>query len=542
MYARLAVLMLLEPRLATLTNAAPHLIASQSLTYTMQLPGSRAVAQNLALRRAAISMSVEPTPIDTPRRPRAGEPNMYVAAEAEVAVAGAAAVTSEENKLFYKDNTWSATPSDGHPEAVPCDATLSDAKLTTRTYADGAKEWEIESPITFQYRVRESADVFALDSDVLLFGHLTTAEDLLRAKLRALKRVVVVDDNVYKLYGERIDAYFAHHDVQVKLMVLETTEENKDIQMALQIAEAVHELGIDRRLDPVIAIGGGVCMDIVGFAASIYRRRTPYIRVPTTLMGYVDASVGAKSGVNFEAEPGVWKKNKLGAYLPPALTLLDRSFLSTLDSRQLANGAAEIVKMAIVKDPELLDLLAHYGADLIEHKFQDLPASSGHAQADCTAPSRVLYLSIQTMLEELAPNLWEDSLVRLVDFGHVFSMELEMACLYDEKLFHGEAVAIDMAFSCVLAHVRGHLEMETLALILDAMRALQLPVYHPAFDAPVKTPPFRALTAEALYERVKFSSGQKIPLPSGHGIGNIYDDITQSQMDEALVLWKELCA
>ena len=74
-------------------------------------------------------------------------------------------------------------------------------------------------------------------------------------------------------------------------MVLKTNEENKNIHMALQIAEAVHELGIDRRLDPVIAIGGGVCMDIVGFAASIYRRRTPYIRVPTTLMGYVDASV-----------------------------------------------------------------------------------------------------------------------------------------------------------------------------------------------------------------------------------------------------------
>merc|ERR1719424_668926 len=79
---------------------------------------------------------------------------------------------------------------------------------------------------------------------------------------------------------------------------------NKWAEIAKQLAgrtdsEAVHELGIDRRLDPVIAIGGGVCMDIVGFAASIYRRRTPYIRVPTTLMGYVDASVGAKSGVNF---------------------------------------------------------------------------------------------------------------------------------------------------------------------------------------------------------------------------------------------------
>ena len=167
MNARLSVLMLLQPRLATLTYAAPHLIVSQSMTYAMQLFDPRPVAKDLALRRTAISMSLEPTPVDAPRKPRAGEPNMFVAEETEVAVAGAAAVTTEENKLFEEyAGRWTATPADGHPEAVPCDATVSDAKLTTRTYADGAKEWEVESPITFQYRVRESADVFALDSDV----------------------------------------------------------------------------------------------------------------------------------------------------------------------------------------------------------------------------------------------------------------------------------------------------------------------------------------------------------------------------------------
>jgi len=540
MIARMAVLMVLEPRLATLTYAAPHLIASQALTYTMQLSGSRAVTQDQALRRTAVAlMSVEPTPIDSPRPPRTADPNMYLATEVEeVAVAGEAAVESHVNQLYYKDNTWHATPQDGHPEAVPSDAMVSDAQLTTRTYADGAKEWEIESPITFQYRVRESADVFALDSDVLLFGHLTTAEDLLRAKLRALKRVVVVDDNVYALYGERIDAYFAHHDVQVKLMVLETTEENKDIQMALQIAEAVHELGIDRRLDPVIAIGGGVCMDIVGFAASIYRRRTPYIRVPTTLMGYVDASVGAKSGVNF-----LGKKNKLGCYLPPALALLDRSFLASLDARQLSNGAAEIMKMAMVKDKELFSLLEQHGPSLIEHKFQTLPAAAeGEAgevgevvsvgEGGAAAPSRVLFLAIHTMLQELAPNLWEDSLERLVDFGHVFSMELEMAVLHTDKLYHGEAVAVDMAFCTVLAYVRGQITAEYRDRLLATLRGLGLPVFHAGFD--------EAMVEEALYERVKFSSGQKIPLPTAEGESRLFNDISMDQCREALALWPTL--
>jgi 3-dehydroquinate synthase len=440
-----------------------------------------------------------------------------------VVVAGAEAATSEKSRLFYIDDTWKTTPPDDQPMAVPSDATLSDATLTTSTYADGAKEWEIASPITFQYRVRESADVFALDSDVLLFGHLTTAEDLIRAKTRELKRVVVVDDNVYALYGERIDAYFAHHGVQVKLLVLKTNEENKNIEMALQIAEAVHELGIDRRLDPVIAIGGGVCMDIVGFAASIYRRRTPYIRVPTTLMGYVDASVGAKSGVNF-----LGKKNKLGAYLPPALALLDRSFLTSLDARQLSNGAAEIMKMAMVKNVELFSLLERHGPALIEHKFQNLPAAEGGA----AAPSRVLKLAIHTMLEELAPNLWEDSLERLVDFGHVFSMELEMAVLHTEKLYHGEAVAIDMAFCTVLAYVRGQISAEYRDRLLATMRGLGLPVYHAEFD--------EAMVDEALYERVKFSSGQKIPLPTAVGEARLFNDISMDQCREALALWPTL--
>merc|ERR1712087_777872 len=320
------------------------------------------------------------------------------------------------------------------------------------------------------------------------------------------------------------EAYFAHHNVKTSMLVLPTTEENKDIEMTLKIAEEIHNLGIDRRLDPVIAIGGGVCMDIVGFAASIYRRRTPYIRVPTTLMGYVDASVGAKSGVNFNG-----KKNKLGAYLPPAMAILDPSFLSSLDSRQLSNGAAEIMGMAIVKNAELMCLLETYGAELIAYKFQDFPSELGGA----AVPTRVLHLAIQTMLEELAPNLWEDSLTRLVDFGHVFSLELEMDSLFGEKLFHGEAVAIDMAFSIVLAHVRGHIDLDTCSRLLQTMTRLKLPVFHELMDA--------KMCAKAMYERVKFSQGQKLPLPVAYGTSRIFNDVSQEQMEEALSLWHQLC-
>ena len=391
------------------------------------------------------------------------------------------------------------------------------------TGTSGGREWEVESPITFSYKVREAPDVLNPESEALLFGHLSDPAVIQRAKSRPLKRVVVVDETVHALFGQRIEAYFAHHNVEMRLLVLPTTEENKNMDMVLKISEAIHDLGIDRRLDPVIAIGGGVCMDIVGFAASIYRRRTPYLRVPTTLMGYVDASIGAKTGVNF-----VGHKNKLGAYLPPVLTLLDRSFLATLDQRQLSNGAAEIAKMALVKDPELFDLLLNHGQALIECKFQDLPVGGD------AVPKRVLDRAIETMLEELAPNLWEDSLDRLVDFGHVFSMELEMEVLYEDKLFHGEAVAIDMAFCSVLAHVRGQINEATLTAIIEMMRGLKLPVFHERFNS--------EMTREALYERFKFSQGQKIPLPTGAGVSRIFNDIKQDEVEMALVRWRERCA
>jgi len=400
---------------------------------------------------------------------------------------------------------------------------VSDAQLSQQQLGD-ATEWTVKAPITFSYRVRESVDVLDPSNTDLLFGFLDgDVEMLTRALSRTVKRVVVVDDNVFAIYGDKIKAYLEHHNVEHRLLVLPTNEEHKNMDMVLKIAEAIHDLGIDRRLDPVIAIGGGVCMDIVGFAASLYRRRTPYIRVPTTVMGYVDASIGAKTGVNF-----LGQKNKLGAYLPPALTLLDRSFLGSLDQRQLSNGAAEILKMALVKDGELYELLANHGEELIDGKFQDADAGGSVASA------RVLNLAIQTMLEELAPNLWEDSLERLVDFGHVFSMELEMSVLHDEKLFHGEAVAIDMVFSSVLAHVRGHISMPYLESIIATARGLKLPVYDERMDS--------AKVASALKDRIKFSQGQKIPLPTGHGVARLFNDVTQEQMDEALALWKQLCA
>merc|ERR1712014_425869 len=107
-------------------------------------------------------------------------------------------------------------------------------------------------------------------------------------------------------------------------------EEEKSMENVLKVCKKMKELNIDRRNEPVIAIGGGVCLDVVGLAASLCRRRTPYIRVPTTTLAYVDASVGAKNGCNF-----LGSKNRLGTYVPPCAALLDSSFFKTQGERDV---------------------------------------------------------------------------------------------------------------------------------------------------------------------------------------------------------------
>merc|ERR1711990_1167434 len=114
-------------------------------------------------------------------------------------------------------------------------------------------------------------------------------------------------------------------------------EENKSVDTALEVAKKMKKFNIDRRTEPVLAIGGGVCLDVVGFAAALFRRRTPYIRVPTTALSYVDASVGAKNGVNFAGS-----KNRLGTYVPPCAALLDASFFKTQQRREVSNSLGEM--------------------------------------------------------------------------------------------------------------------------------------------------------------------------------------------------------
>jgi 3-dehydroquinate synthase len=167
-----------------------------------------------------------------------------------------------------------------------------------------------------------------------------------------------------------------------------------------------------RRREPFLAIGGGVLLDIAGMAASLYRRGVPFVRVPTTLLAIVDASVGVKNGVDYCcAVTDETYKNRVGSFYAPSACLLDNSFIATQDARNISNGFGEILKLALVRSSDLFELLETHGAALVESRFTPT------ASVPTGVSDRIIDLSIQIMLEELGPNLWEYKLERCVDYG-----------------------------------------------------------------------------------------------------------------------------
>lgn len=259
-----------------------------------------------------------------------------------------------------------------------------------------------------------------------IFNLKDRKNDCLIKICKGRKILVVIDKNVNKIYGKGIKRFFDYSKIEYSLWKLNASEDCKNIEKIENLCSVAKHFGMQR--DSIfIAIGGGVTMDIVGFTAFIYRKKIPYIRIPTTLVGIVDAGVGVKVGVNFDGS-----KNFLGGYYPPLAVFNDQSFLKTLTSKEIKCGLFEILKMAIIKDRRLFELIKKHYKEFFVNEF------NSHTH-------EINYLAAFLMMKELEKNLFETNLQRLVDFGHTFSPFLETTS--DYAIPHGEAVGIDMLLS-----------------------------------------------------------------------------------------------
>lgn len=373
------------------------------------------------------------------------------------------------------------------------------------------RAFHVEGYERIEYDLRYVDGVFTLDN--------TALADTYRPFGRAL---MVIDETVDRLYGEAARTYFDHHGIALTVVGVQIRETAKSLQTYEWIVAQFDAFGLVRT-EPVLVVGGGLTTDVAGFACASYRRSTPYVRIPTTLIGLIDASVSIKVAVNHGNH-----KNRLGAYHASQQVLLDFSFLATLPEDQVRNGMAELIKIAVVGNAEIFDLLERHGADLLRTRFGYLGGSAelravGH---------RLTYQAIATMLELEAPNLHEIDLDRVIAFGHTWSPTLELAP--PVPFFHGHAINIDMALSTTLAEQRGHLSVADRDRVLGVMSTLGL-----ALDSEHLTAPLIEQATAAILRTRDGLLRAAVPDPIGRC--RFLNDVTTTELADTLLLHKKIC-
>jgi len=334
--------------------------------------------------------------------------------------------------------------------------------------------------------------------------------------------LIVVDEMVYELYRQDIHGYFDHHGIPLTVMPVRIRETAKSLETFEQIVNQFDAYGLVRT-EPVLVIGGGLTTDVAGFACASYRRNTPYIRIPTTLIGLIDASVSIKVAVNHGKN-----KNRLGAYHASQKVFLDFSFLATLPADQVRNGMAELIKIAVVGNEEIFDLLERHGPELLRTRFGHLDGSKDLRRV----AHRLTHQAIATMLELESPNLHEIDLDRVIAFGHTWSPTLELAP--PTPFFHGHAINIDMALSVTLAEQRGLISVADRDRVLNVMSSLGL-----ALDSEHLTPELLSTATAAILKTRDGKLRAAVPDPIGQC--TFLNDVTVDELTDTLTLHKKLC-
>ncbi|MEK6216423.1 MAG: 3-dehydroquinate synthase, partial [Boseongicola sp.] len=238
---------------------------------------------------------------------------------------------------------------------------------------------------------------------------------------------VITEENVASVHLDTLIDGLAAANISASTLKLPQGEATKNWKHLSHCVEWLLEERIERQ-DVVIALGGGVIGDLVGFASAVMRRGVRYVQVPTSLLAQVDSSVGGKTAIN-----SPHGKNLIGAFHQPSLVLADIDALNTLTPRDFLAGYGEVVKYGLLGNAEFFDWLEKNG-----------PAM---AAGDAELREEVVRVSVQMKADIVARDETELGDRALLNLGHTFGHALEAATGYSNRLLHGEGVAI----GCTLA-------------------------------------------------------------------------------------------
>lgn len=261
-------------------------------------------------------------------------------------------------------------------------------------------------------------------------GILENAGEYISRAFNGKKIMLVSDDNVFPLYGQKVLASLNEYECHT--LVLPHGELTKNFQTLPQIYSALLNARLSRS-DLVIALGGGVIGDLVGFAAASYLRGVRLVQIPTSLLAQVDSSVGGKVAVDLPEG-----KNLVGAFYHPKLVLIDPDVLQTLPERYINDGMGEVIKYGCIKDADLFNTLKNHSS------FADLKDELTSIITRCIDIKRIVVEADQFDTGERM----------LLNFGHTLAHTIEQYYHYKRES-HGEAVAIGMYQISKIAEKKG---------------------------------------------------------------------------------------
>lgn len=248
-------------------------------------------------------------------------------------------------------------------------------------------------------------------------GLLSKVGELTKTVLKGKKIALISDTNVYPLYGENIKTQLENEGYKVFTYIFKAGEASKNTSELIKIVEFMAENELTRE-DGAVALGGGVCGDMVGFAASVFLRGIKFVQIPTSLLAQVDSSVGGKTAVDLPQG-----KNLCGAFHQPSLVIIDPDVLKTLSHHFFSDGMGEVIKYGCIKSASLFEKL----------ESGDVKDNLTDIITECVSIKRQVVENDEKEHGERA----------LLNFGHTCGHAIEKLWNF-ETVSHGEAVAIGM--------------------------------------------------------------------------------------------------
>ncbi len=318
------------------------------------------------------------------------------------------------------------------------------------------------------------------------------------------KTLVISNETVAPLY---MNALLSQLDENTDQLILQDGERFKTLDTLKLIYDKLLDSQFDRS-SVLVALGGGVIGDMVGFAAATYQRGIDFVQIPTTLLAQVDSSVGGKTAVNHPLG-----KNMIGAFYQPKGVFIDPQSLTTLPDREFSAGMAEVIKYGLIKNLGFFEWLEKNIDKLMDRDPDSLV--------------QAISISCQTKAEIVAADEREKGQRALLNLGHTFGHAIESAQNYKEWL-HGEAVGAGMAMATRMSHSLGWLSLQDVQRVENLLIKARLPVRAPDNIAASRL-------RDLMSHDKKVERGQlRLILLEQIGQAQIYADFDEQQLLETL--------